>query len=187
MVNRLRSQQIDRALDLLRRLSRNRQHQIGRNVGKARPRRLAERLDRPGGVVLSAQRLQGGFKKRLHPEGDPGKPARAQLFQHLRPDRAGIGLDGNFPLCRAEPLLHRREQAVQAPRAEQDRRSAAEVNGVRRNFPRNRSRLNGADGGGEEAVIILAAPPPGIEIAVGAFPAAERNVQINPDRLTHRA
>ena len=140
--------------------------------------------------------LEGGEHRRhrgLHPDADPGEASVGEDAQRLRRDRVGVGLGGDLGVgSEAEPLADAGQHAHQVVRRQQGRRAAADEDGRhgRGAGPEHRGRevklgqRRVGVGGHARAVNPELGQRVGVEVAVAATDAAERNVDVDAEGAT---
>ena len=172
---------------LLAALAGQTEHQIDRHVRKPGAPRQRHRLLRLLVGVRTTQRLELLVEVGLHADGDAVKARAAQTRKLRERDGVGIRLQRDLRVAAdLEPAVQLREDAHQTARAEERRRAAAEVDGVH-DIPRRAGRrLADVGEDGVEIALherLIARAADGVEIAVFALAAAERDVYINAERL----
>ena len=167
----------DGLLQFLRRLSRQRQHQIAGQIVKSCRCGSADGLDRLLRRVQPTQPFQLSVRKRLHPERQPvyaAFPKPAQLF------RCGSGrVCLHCHLCirgQGETIRRRFQDLCNLCRRQQRRCAAAKINGIHRfctgivpQIPADRLGI---------AFQQFRFGGDGIEVAVRTLPAAKRHMDI---------
>ena len=147
----------------------------------------AHRLDRLLRRVGAAHGLQFPVLGGLHPDRQPVKAPGAELGKHFQADAVRVGLQGDFRVpVQLIIFLHRRQQGQQAFFSEQAGGAAAEIHGIHRAVGGAGRLLQVGQQGVLIGVHLLLPARQRVKITVRAFRAAEGNVQIKPQLVSHR-
>ena len=187
-VLRLEAQDVlERAAPAGERLVRQAEHQVEREVGKARLARADDGHARLLVGMRTAEALEHVVLIGLHADGDAVEARANQPLEPLRRDAVGVGLERDLGVrAEVEALLQLVENFFQILRAEEARRTAAEIDGVDRVVRREAARF--ADVVGQRLQVLvrraaIAAAAEGVEVAVFALALAEGDVDVNAQRL----
>ena len=158
--------------------------QVEREPGKSGGG-LLDRGDRLGAVVRPAEKAQGRRIERLHAERQPVDPGRGKRAEAAGLGRIRVGLEGNFDIRQHRPMpAHPVEQRRDCLGRHQRGRAAAEEYGA--HFaPRHKRGLMVEIGKQcpRPTRLIDRVSDMAVEIAIRAFRAAERPMDVDRQRL----
>ncbi len=167
-------------------LARDRQHEIDREILESGLPRLPHHPFGARRIVPAPDQSELAIRERLHPDREPVDAGGAQRSERRRVEIGGVrfgrdlGLRGDREDAPREPRGRRRSPPRRAAKACRRRRRSSPPRG--RGAPSSRrSRVQR----GEEEVDLEAVLPDAVEVAVAALRAAERNVEVEPERRAH--
>ena len=177
----------ERLHPLLARLVGQAEHEVDRDIVKARAARERDGLLRLPVVVRAAERLELGVVVRLHADGDTVEARAAQPRQHGKRHGVGVGLQRDLSVAAdVEAAVDLGKNFREPAGAEERRRAAAKIDGIDliarralRGFP------DVLDHSVQIPLHQIAVPRAGqrIEVAVFTFAPAERDMHVNAETL----
>ena len=170
---------------LLARLARQAEHEVDRNVVKARAPRERHGLLRLPVGMRAAQRLELRVVVRLHADGDAVEARAAQPREHGQRHGVGVGLKRDLRVAAdVEAAVDLGENLRKPAGPEERRRAAAKIDGVDLIARCTLRRLADVQDHGVEIPvhqIPAACAGNGIKVAVFAFAPAERDVDVDAE------